>query len=184
MSLRPPNSIAVVSYSYTIFANGIPIGTLQRLSKSEERASQIVTEVRRTPRDVREILMGRTSYTIEAERVKTYTKNVLQAFGFVYSDIGQITTPIQIIEHISLPDGFTMGAITGLDVITEGVNAIRLENDIVNVYLDCWPTRRSDTVAVEQTLITESVSFASTGPIPIDITSASDVVGRALQGIF
>lgn len=102
-----PNTQSVVSYAYTIKANGVEIGTLQGFNPTGSRAVDRVREIRNTLEDTFEIVPGRSEFKITLDRTETYNKNVIAALGYdIFGEsIAQIRDPITIVEQILGPNG-------------------------------------------------------------------------------
>lgn len=102
-----PNTQSVVSYAYTIKANGVEIGTLQGFNPSANRQVERVREIRNTLEDTFEIVPGRSEFKITIDRVETYNKNVISALGYnIFGEsIAQIRDPVTIVEQITGPNG-------------------------------------------------------------------------------
>ena len=104
MSTQIPHTKTVVSYAYTITANGTSLGTLQGFNPSSTRALERVRELRNEIDDMVEIVPGRSEFTIQIDKLEMYSENVLQALGFSdFEDISKLRTPIQIVETIKDP---------------------------------------------------------------------------------
>ena len=102
-----PNTQTVVSYAYTIKANGKRIGTLQDFSPDQSRLLDRVRELANVVDDIVEIVPGRTEFTINITRLELYTANMIDALGYdiTGTSIAQIRDPIQIIEEWTGPTG-------------------------------------------------------------------------------
>jgi hypothetical protein len=102
-----PNTQSVVSYAYTIKANGVEIGTLQGFNPSGSRAVERVREILNTLEDTFEIVPGRSEFKITIDRIETYNKSVTQALGFnIFGEsMAQIRDPITIVEQLTGPNG-------------------------------------------------------------------------------
>ena len=102
-----PNTQSVVSYAYTIKANGVEIGTLQGFNPSANRNLERVREILNTLEDTFEIVPGRSDFSITIDRIETYTSNVVKALGYnIFGEsIAQIRDPISIVEQITGPNG-------------------------------------------------------------------------------
>jgi len=101
---RIPNTKTVVSYAYTIKINGKAVGTLQGFNPSEDRALERVREIMNEVDDTKEIVPGRTDYTIAVDRLETYDANLYQAFGLPKTAVlSQLTDGFDIVEEIQGP---------------------------------------------------------------------------------
>ena len=102
-----PNTQSVVSYAYTIKANGVEIGTLQGFNPTGNRTVDRVREIRNTLEDTFEIVPGRSEFKVTLDRTETYNKNVIAALGYdIFGEsIAQIRDPITIVEQITGPNG-------------------------------------------------------------------------------
>lgn len=102
-----PNTQTVVSYAYTIKANGVEIGTLQGFNPTANRTVERVREILNTLEDTFEIVPGRSEFRITIDRIETYNKNVILALGYnIFGEsIAQIRDPITIVEQILGPNG-------------------------------------------------------------------------------
>lgn len=134
-----PSTNSVVSYAYTIKANGVTIGTLQSLSSNGNRALERVREVMNTLEDTFEIVPGRSEFSITIDRIETYNKNVIAALGAnVFGEsIAQIRDPITIVEQITGPNGESRQII----------------------YDRCWIKSWSKNVAVGEITVKENVAM-------------------------
>jgi len=100
---RIPNSKTVVSYAYTIKVNGTPIGTLQGFNPGADRKLERIREIMNEIDDTKEIVPGRTDYTISINRLETYDADMLQALGLPrLATLHELTDPIDIIEEIKV----------------------------------------------------------------------------------
>jgi len=101
---RIPNTTTVVSYAYTVKANGSIIGTLQGFTPSANRNLERVREILNEVEDIVEIAPGRTDFQVTVDRLETYNESMVEALGFsAFEDISQITDPIQIVEELRGP---------------------------------------------------------------------------------
>jgi hypothetical protein len=102
-----PDTQSVVSYAYTIKANGVEIGTLQGFNPSGSRTMERIREIRNTLEDTFEIIPGRSEFKITLDRTETYNKNVIAALGYnIFGEsIAQIRDPITIVEQFTGPNG-------------------------------------------------------------------------------
>jgi len=134
-----PNTQSVVSYAYTIKANGVEIGTLQGFNPSANRTVERVREILNTLEDTFEIVPGRSEFKITIDRIETYNKNVIKALGYnVFGEsIAQIRDPITIVEQITGPNGESRQI----------------------VYDRCWITSWSKTVQEGQITTKENASL-------------------------
>lgn len=111
LNIRPrtiiPNTQSVVSYAYTIKANGVEIGTLQGFNPTGNRTVERVREILNTLEDTFEIVPGRSEFKITIDRIETYNKNVIKALGYnIFGEsIAQIRDPITIVEQVTGPNG-------------------------------------------------------------------------------
>ena len=134
-----PNTQSVVSYAYTIKANGAEIGTLQGFNPSANRPVERVREIRNTIEDTFEIVPGRSDFKITIDRIETYNKNVIAALGYdIFGEsIAQIRDPITIVEQITGPNGESRQI----------------------VYDRCWLTGWSKSVAEGQITVKENCTI-------------------------
>jgi hypothetical protein len=134
-----PNTQSVVTYAYTIKANGVEIGTLQGFNPSANRPVERVREILNTLEDTFEIVPGRSEFKISIDRIETYNKNVIKALGYnIFGEsIAQIRDPITIVEQITGPNGESRQI----------------------VYDRCWITSWSKTVQEGQITSKENVSL-------------------------
>lgn len=103
---RVPNTKSVVSYAYSIKANGTIIGTLQGFNPSANRNLERVREIKNELIDTVEIVPGRTDYTISIDKLETYDTTLMKALGYSnFTTLHEITDPIDIIEEITGPNG-------------------------------------------------------------------------------
>jgi len=102
-----PNTQSVVSYAYTIKANGVEIGTLQGFNPTGNRTVERVREILNTLEDTFEIVPGRSEFKITIDRIETYNKNVIKALGYnIFGEsIAQVRDPITIVEQVTGPNG-------------------------------------------------------------------------------
>ena len=98
---RIPTTKSVVSYAYTIKANGIKIGNLQGFNPSSNRNLERVREIMNELDDTKEILPGRTDFQITLDRLETYDQAMMEALDYEAFDfLHEIISPIDIIEEI------------------------------------------------------------------------------------
>jgi hypothetical protein len=100
-----PNTNTAVSYAYTIKANGVPIGTLQGFTPSQNRTLERVREIMNEITDIVEIIPGRGEISLTIDRFETYSQSLFTALGYTTfpEDLSSITFPIQIIEVLTGP---------------------------------------------------------------------------------
>jgi hypothetical protein len=140
MSTRIPlHANTVVSYAYTVTdSTGNHIGTLQGFTTSANRPLDRVRQIMNEEDDTKEIVPGRTDFTITVDRLETYGSNALKALGFeVSSDVSKIVDPINITE-----------------VVTNAVGQIRTIH-----YMNCWVQSWSKTIREGTITVTESVTL-------------------------
>lgn len=134
---RIPNTKSVVSYAYTIKANGIKVGNLQGFNPSANRNLERVREIMNDLDDTVEILPGRTDFQLTLDRLETYDDTMLEALGYDSFDfIHELVDPIDIIEEISGPGGRTR----------------------VVQYSQCWLQSTNKTIREGTISVTESVT--------------------------
>ena len=105
---RIPNTKSVVSYAYTIKANGIPVGTLQGFSPTSNRLLDRVRQIMNEEDDIVEIVPGRSDFTISIDRFETYDASMMKALGNrAIETIEKMQTPFEIVEQIVGPLGQT-----------------------------------------------------------------------------
>lgn len=103
---RIPSTKTVVSYAYSIKANGVVIGTLQGFSPSANRDLQRIREIKNELIDTVEIVPGRTDYTLSIDKLETYDTTLMKALGYTnFTTLHEMTDPIDIVEEISGPNG-------------------------------------------------------------------------------
>jgi hypothetical protein len=144
MSTRIPNVKTVVSYSYTIKANGVPIGTLQGFSPSANRTLERVREImgNDAAQDTFEIVPGRTEFTISIDRFETYDKVMMKALGYTsLEDISVVTDPILIIETVRNKAGQTRTIEYQDCWVQSWAKTIREGTITVTETVTLWPTR-------------------------------------------
>jgi len=135
---RIPTTKSVVSYAYTIKANGIKVGNLQGFNPSSNRSLERVREIMNELDDTKEILPGRTDFQISIDRLETYDQAMMEAFDYPSFDfLHEIISPIDIIEEIQGPQG-----------------KVRIIQ-----YQDCWMQSISKTVREGTISVTESVTL-------------------------
>ena len=143
-STRIPNVKTVVSYAYTISANGVNIGTLQGFNPSANRNLERVREIlgNDSSIDTFEIVPGRTEFTISIDRIETYNAAMMKALGFTaFEDISVVTDPIQILETVRDKAGNTR-SIEYKDCWIQSWNKTIREGTItVTESVTLWPTR-------------------------------------------
>jgi hypothetical protein len=138
MSTSIPNTKTVVSYSYTVLdAQSKAIGTLQGFNPSASRALERVREIMNEVADTKEIVPGRTDFTISLDRLEMYNSGMVKAIGFGSDDIANLTDPITIMEVIRGPQGQTRTI----------------------AYQDCWINTWSKTIQEGTITVRESVSL-------------------------
>ena len=144
-----PNTNTVVSYAYTIKSQGgVPIGTLQGFTPSANRALDRVRQIMNEVDDTKEIVPGRTDFSITIDRLETYEESMMEAFGFDgITDISQIVDGFIIQEVISGP-------------ISKGSKKRTI------VYDGCWIQNISKTVREGTITVSESVTLQVTRIIP------------------
>jgi hypothetical protein len=82
MSTSIPNTKTVVSYSYTVLdAQSKAIGTLQGFNPSASRALERVREIMNEVADTKEIVPGRTDFTISLDRLEMYNSGMVKDTG-------------------------------------------------------------------------------------------------------
>jgi|YelNatPaOPRAMG01_1025707.scaffolds.fasta_scaffold04034_4 hypothetical protein len=139
---RIPETKTVVSYAYTVKVNGKAVGTLQTFTPSGTRMLDRVREIMNEENDIVEIVPGRTEFTATIDRLETYDEALIQALGYDnFTTLDQITTPIQIIEEISGPNG-KRRTIHYEDCWIQSVNKTIREGTItVSESVTLWVTR-------------------------------------------
>jgi hypothetical protein len=139
MSTRIPSANTVVSYAYTVTdSTGKAIGTLQGFSPSANRPLDRVRQIMNEEDDTKEIVPGRTDFTITVDRLETYGSNALKALGFSTSDdVSKIVDPINITE-----------------IVTNNVGKTRTIH-----YSNCWVQSWSKSVREGTITVTESVTL-------------------------
>lgn len=138
MSTRIPNTRSVVSYAYTVKANGVVIGTLQNFSTTANRRLERVRELMNEEIDTFEIVPGRTDFTITLGRLETYDKQMMKALGYTtFEDLSKITDPITIVEEMRS----NVGKVRKIE------------------YQNCWVSSWSKTIAEGTVTVTENVSL-------------------------
>ncbi|MCK9471998.1 MAG: hypothetical protein M0Q88_09640 [Bacilli bacterium] len=138
---RIPNTKSVVSYAYTIKANGIKIGNLQGFNPSSNRALERIREIMNELDDTKEILPGRTDFQITIDRLETYDQAMMEAFDYPSFDfIHEIIDPIDIIEEIQGPQG-KVRIIQYQNCWLQSINKTVREGTIsVTESVTAWPT--------------------------------------------
>jgi hypothetical protein len=139
---RIPNSKTVVSYAYTIKVNGTPIGTLQGFNPGADRKLERVREIMNEIDDTKEIVPGRTDYTISINRLETYDADMLQALGLPrLATLHELTDPIDIIEEIQGPTSSQRRVISYNKCVIQSINKTIQEGNItVSQSVVIWPT--------------------------------------------
>ncbi len=165
MALAPPGSRSAVFYSYDVLMGGKKVGTLQRFNPSSERDLQRVRQIAASATDTVEIVPGRTDRQITIDRFETYPNALIQAMGYVFQDIGEITVPINIVEKLFKP------------------GVAKTEQRTIT-YANCWPKSWSKTVQEGTVLITESMTVWVTAIIVGGITDpeSPDPSGSSVTG--
>ena len=140
-STQIPHTQTVVSYAYTVSANGTPLGTLQGFNPSANRPLERIRELQNEVDDTIEIVPGRTDFTISIDKFELYSGNAMMALtgnkdGTL--DISTIITPFTITEQIKDPVKGT----------TRTVH-----------YNNCWPTSLSKTIREGQITVMETVQL-------------------------
>lgn len=134
---RIPSTKSVVSYAYTIKADGIKIGNLQGFNPSSNRSLERIREIMNELDDTKEILPGRTDFQITIDRFETYDQAMMEVFDYPAFDfLHEIISPIDIIEEIQGPE-----------------NRSRIIQ-----YQDCWMQSISKTIREGTISVTESVT--------------------------
>lgn len=134
---RIPKTKTVVSYAYTVTANGTPIGTLQGFNPSANRILERIRQIMDEEQDTVEIVPGRSDFTLSVDRLELYEKAVFEAFG-TDNDISKIVNPIQITEIITSPSTSEKRTIS---------------------YQRCWIQNWSKAIREGTTTVTETVSL-------------------------
>jgi hypothetical protein len=139
---RIPNTKSVVSYAYTVKANGTKVGTLQGFNPSANRNLERVREIMNEEVDTVEIVPGRTDFTISVDRFETYDAAVMQALGYAEFDtLDKIVDSIDIVEEIQGPNGLKR-TIGYLQCWVNSVNKTVREGTItVSESVTLWPTK-------------------------------------------
>ncbi len=134
---RVPKSKSVVSYAYSVYANGIVIGNLQSFNPSQNRMLDRVREIMDEEADIVEIVPGRGEIVLTVDRLELYDKPMMKALGYD-ADISKIVDPIQIRETITDPS----------------TNKTR-----VVTYVDCWIQNQSKTIREGSITVTETATL-------------------------
>jgi hypothetical protein len=137
---RAPSTQTAVYYSYDILVNGIKVGILQRFSPTTDRALDRIREIANSDVDTIEIVPGRSERTVDVERFETYSKNLTMALGFEPMDIGEISSPITIVETMHKPNG----------------------GKRQTIYEGCIPKRWTKQIQQSQITITETITLEVT----------------------
>lgn len=105
---RIPDTKSAVSYAYTIKINGTAVGTLQGFTPTSNRLLDRVREIMNEEADIKEIVPGRSEFTITIDRLETYDTAMMKALGYgTILTIDQIQTPFEIVEQLTGPLGQT-----------------------------------------------------------------------------
>lgn len=138
-----PNTQTVVSYSYTIKANGKKIGTLQSFSPDQTRTLERIRELANNTEPMFEILPGRTEFTITCDRFELYIANMIEALGYdiTSGSIDNIRDPVQIVEQWIGPTGRRRSVVYDRCWIQSLRKTVREGTASVSETATLWPER-------------------------------------------
>ena len=141
---RIPRTNTVVSYAYTVKANGVKVGTLQGFNPSYNRGLYRVREIMGDTHtyDTVEIIPNRGEITLRITRLELYASSIMQNLGFAYNeDLSQITDPITIVEELKSGTG-QIRTIEYVDCwAANWTKQIQEGTVTVNEDVELWPTR-------------------------------------------
>jgi len=138
---RIPKTKSVVSYAYSVYANGVAVGNLQGFNPSQNRALDRVRQLMDEESDIVEIVPGRGEITLSVDRLELYDKPMMTALGYD-SDISKIVDPIQVRETITDPSTNKKRVITYVDCwIQNQSKSIREGTATVTETATLWPTK-------------------------------------------
>jgi hypothetical protein len=158
MSLRPykaqiqadagdATSPILTSYSYTIRAGNVDIGTLRTFAPSNTRAVERLREIRGNAdqgiQDVIGLAPGGDEPTFRATRVELYASALLAAFGLSSIDtLNDITEPIEVQE------------------VAISYDATGAPTSSITTYRGCVPTDWRKTIDIGTVFVVEEATFA------------------------
>ena len=94
-----PENQHSVFYSYSIYINGLVIGSFERFGSRSTRTTERIREIlfSRGP-EVKEIVWGGTDITVDISRVELYNKAIMEAFGFEIYSLEDFNQTVNIVE--------------------------------------------------------------------------------------
>ena len=141
---RIPNTNTVVSYAYTVRVAGNTVGTLQGFNPTANRQLDRVREIMNEEDDTKEIVPGRSEFSVSIDRLETYDQSMMEALGFdSFTDLSQVTDGFQIVEEIRGP-------------VAKGGRRR------VIVYEGCWVQNITKTIREGTTTVNETVTIQVT----------------------
>ena len=134
-----PNVRHVVSQSTSVFAGGRKVGSIQSLSPSENLTTALIRELDSdVAGEIIEIAIGVPSFSLGLTKLKLYYESMFAALGYVISNIGDITDPVDIQSAFK-------SNLSG--------------NVVARTFVDGTMKSLSDPVSIGNILITESANF-------------------------
>jgi len=99
-----PNTAHSVFYSYTIFINGSPVGSLNSISSRSQRNAESIREVLFSAgAEINEIVWSGTDTTLDLNYTELYTQSLYEALGYDVYSIEDLNTSFDIQEQMRVP---------------------------------------------------------------------------------
>lgn len=154
-----PFTNSEVWYAYTIKIQGQEVGTLRSFAPTQTRTFEYVREIGTNGGHIFEGVPGITDYKIHLEKVRLYTKRILDYFGIAMHDIQNQIHSIDIQETT-----YKSAVPPDADPVNANLDGARSSNrnlgaggiGILN-YEECWITSWGKTVAVGTVLVIETM---------------------------
>jgi hypothetical protein len=113
-------------------------------------------------------------------------QSILVAFGFVFSSLGDITTPVHIFERVSVPPGIGSNKFSSkdwLNPLAKSIPQLAGADWTGKVYMNCFPIRWTETVALDRILVTESATFACLDIIDLSVAEMGNLALGGLSAL-
>ena len=157
-----PITSSEVWYAYTIKIQGQEVGTLRSFNPTQTRTFEYVREIGTNGGHIFEGVPGVTSYKLHLEKVRLYSKRILDYFGIAMHDIQNQIHSIDIQETI-----YKSIAPPDADPVSANLDGARSSNrnlgaggiGILN-YEECWIEQWGKTVQTTAVLVVESMDVS------------------------
>lgn len=154
---RVPFTNSEVWYAYSISLNGVQIGTLRSFNPTQTRTFEYVREIATNGGHIFEGVPGVTDYTVRLEKVRLYTKPILDSFGILTQDIQNQIQSIDIREETHFPRDIPNESVSGPPESDTGNAGVRITN-----WEECWITEWGKTATTTAVVVIETMTVRPT----------------------